>query len=166
MDVLQFGTEVPDELEKGRAIDLAAKPCGVILVVQGRAYTDFETLLPVECKRLPTPKGKDRDEREYVYSAHSSTGGIQRFKAGLHGGSHKLAAIIAYMQEGETILWQERVSAWIRDLAERLPLSWSLDDLLHQSVSSIVGVTRLRSLHNRGANVDPIALEHLWLAMN
>ena len=166
MDVLQFGTEVPDEMKKGRAIDLAAKPCGAILVIQGRAYTDFETILPVECKRLPIPKGKDRDEREYVYSAHSSTGGIQRFKAGHHGGLHNLGAMIAYVQEGEANAWQELMSEWIRNLAREAPSSWSLDDLLHQSASAIIDVTRLQSCHSRGLGLGAIMLEHLWLAMN
>ena len=166
MDVLQFGTEVPDEMKKGRAIDLAAKPCGAVLVIQGRAYTDFETILPVECKRLPIPQGKDRDEREYVYSAHSSTGGIQRFKAGHHGGAHNLGAMIAYVQEGETNVWQERISGWIRKLACEAPSSWSLDDLLHESASSIIGVARLQSCHSRGASLGMITLEHLWLRMN
>jgi len=116
-DVLQFGTEVPDELMKGRAIDLVGRPCAAIIVIEGRAYTDFETLLPVECKRLPTPPGRDRDKREYVYSAHSSTGGIQRFKAGHHGGKHNLGAMIAYVQEGEIAVWQERISTWIQEVA-------------------------------------------------
>jgi hypothetical protein len=166
MDVLQFGTEVPDEMKKGRAIDLAAKPCGAIIVIQGRAYTDFETILPVECKRLPIPQSKDRDEREYVYSAYSSTGGIQRFKAVHHGGMHNLGAMIAYVQEGVADAWQERMSAWIRNLANEVSSSWSLDDLLHQSVSSIIGVTRLQSRHRREASLGAITLEHLWLAMN
>jgi hypothetical protein len=166
MDVLQFGTEVPDELKKGRAIDLAAKPCGAILVIEGRAYTDFETILPVECKRLPIPQGKDRDEREYIYSAYSSTGGIQRFKAGHHGGTHNLGAMIAYVQKGEPNMWLERISAWIRNLAKELPSSWFLDDLLHQAASSIVGLTRLQSCHRRGPDREAITLEHLWLAMS
>jgi len=166
MDVLQFGTEVPDEMKKGRAIDLAAKPCGAVLVIQGRAYTDFETILPVECKRLPIPKGKDRDEREYVHSVHSSTGGIQRFKAGHHGSKHNLGAMIAYVQEDEANAWLERVSEWIQNLAREVPSSWSLEDLLHQSVSSIIDVTRLQSCHGRGPSLGAITLEHLWLTMN
>ena len=166
MDVLQFGTEVPDEMKKGRDIDLAAKPCDAILVIQGRAYTDFDTILPIECKRLPIPKSKNRDEREYVYSAYSSTGGIQRFKAGHHGGAHNLGGMIAYMQEGDANVWLERISGWIRSLAEKTPSAWSLDDLLYQSESLILGVTRLQSCHARGPSLGAIKLEHLWLAMN
>ena len=53
---IQFRTEVPDEVRPGRAIDLAPKPCGAVLVIEGRRHTQFDTLLPIECKRLPTPR--------------------------------------------------------------------------------------------------------------
>lgn len=56
----------------------------------------------IECKRLPTPGGKDR-EREYVSGFHangSPTGGIQRFKLGLHGGQVHDAAMIGYVVNG------------------------------------------------------------------
>jgi len=165
-DVLQFGTEVPDEIKKGRVIDLAAKPCAAVIVIEGRAYTDFETVLPIECKRLPIPRGQDRDEREYVYSAHSSTGGVQRFKAGHHGGAHNLGAMIAYVQEGETGVWEEQISTWIHELAKLDPSSWSLDDLLQRTPNQPLGVAQLRSSHRRKSGLGEIMLEHLWLVMN
>jgi hypothetical protein len=43
---------------------------------------DFDPIMPIECKRLPTPKAKDRDEREYVITEGATAGGIQRFKLG------------------------------------------------------------------------------------
>jgi hypothetical protein len=165
-DVLQFGTEVPDEMVKGRAIDLAARPCAAIIVIEGRAYTDFETILPVECKRLPTPRSQDRDEREYVYSALSSTGGIQRFKAGHHGGAHKLGAMIAYLQEGEASVWEKQISKWIHDLAEHESSSWSLEDLLRPAAIQPSGVAHMRSSHRRKSGLGEITIEHLWLEMN
>ena len=82
-DFLQFRTEVPDERKRGRTLDLVAAPCDAIVWIEGRRHTDFDTLLPIECKRLPTPKENDRDEREYVVTRRGSTGGIQRFKAGI-----------------------------------------------------------------------------------
>jgi hypothetical protein len=97
-DILQFRTEEPDEHNRGRKIDLVPAPSGVNIWVDGRQHTDFDTLLPIECKRLPTPTGSNRDEREYVFSKFGSTGGIQRFKAGHHGGQHKLGAMIGYIQ--------------------------------------------------------------------
>jgi hypothetical protein len=93
-DILQFRVEEPDEKRKGRKIDLVPSPCGAAICVEGRRHTDFDSLMPIECKRLPIPKGEDRDEREYVFSSSSSTGGIQRFKAGHHGAAHTFGAMI------------------------------------------------------------------------
>src|SRR5437588_12277550 len=44
-DILQFRIEEPDEREKGRKIDLASAPCGATIWIEGRSYTDFDTLL-------------------------------------------------------------------------------------------------------------------------
>jgi len=35
---VQFRTEVPDEVRRGRAIDLAPKPCGAILIIEGCCF--------------------------------------------------------------------------------------------------------------------------------
>jgi hypothetical protein len=74
-DILQFRVEEADEKHKGSKIDLVASPSGATILVEGRRHTEFDSLLPIECKRLPTPIDRDRDEREYVISRHSSTGG-------------------------------------------------------------------------------------------
>jgi hypothetical protein len=115
-DILQFRIEEPDSQVKGRRIDLVAAPSNTIVWVEGRRYVDFDTLLPIECKRLPTPKEKERDEREYVFNRHASTGGIQRFKAGHHGANHKLGAMIAYVQQETSAFWNARVLGWINEL--------------------------------------------------
>ena len=119
-DILQFRTEEPDEQVKGRRIDLVAAPAGTVLCVEGRSYTDFTALLPVECKRLPTPSQADRDEREYVFSTYGSRGGIQRFKAGSHGAAHAIGAMIGFVQSGTVELWKTTVAAWIRAWRGRL----------------------------------------------
>jgi hypothetical protein len=85
-DFLQFRSEESDEQQKGRKIDLVASPCDATVWVEGRRCTDFDTLLPIECKRLPTPKGKDRDEREYVISRKTSTRCNDRLYAGRDSG--------------------------------------------------------------------------------
>ena len=90
---IQFRTEVPDEAKGARAIDLAARPCGAILLIEGRRHTQFHSLLPIECKRLPTRQERARDEREYVITSRGTTGGIQRFKFGHHGAAHRLGAM-------------------------------------------------------------------------
>ena len=88
-DFLQFRREEPDAADSRRAIDLAVAPSGSVIWIEGREYTEYQTLLPIECKRLPTPTGHKRDEREYLYSRFSTTGGVQRFKAGMDRRSRK-----------------------------------------------------------------------------
>jgi len=166
-DILQFRVEEPDEQHKGRKIDLVPSPRGVAIWVEGRRHTDFDSLIPIECKRLPTPKGPDRDEREYVISSYTSTGGIQRFKAGNHGGAHTFGAMIAYVQEETTSFWNERVACWINELASTAQPGWTTKDLLRaDDDDSTVRLAVFRSLHERQRGLLDIELRHLWLEMN
>lgn len=165
-DILQFRPEEPDERAKGRKVDVAAAPCDAILWVEQRRYLDSDTLLPIECKRLPTPREKDRDEREYVFSAIKSTGGIQRFKAGHHGGNHGLAAMIGYIQRDTCASWYARITEWINDLVSSREKGWTEADLLsfdrHDAARQMAS---LRSAHTRGKDVPVIELHHLWIQM-
>ena len=164
---VQFRTEVRDEEKRGRKIDLAPKPCGAVLVIDGRRHTQFDTLLPIECKRLPTPEEKDRDEREYVVSATSSTGGLQRFKSGHHGAKHRDAAMIAYVQEQSFSHWLTQVNGWIGDLSSEPDSTWTLADALQPLKDDLgVGLCTLHSHHQRGSGREEIALRHLWIKMN
>ncbi len=164
-DFLQFRREEPDELDARRSIDLIAAPSGTVIVLNGRTYTQYQPLLPIECKRLPTPRGTDRDEREYVYSQYSSTGGLQRFKAGHHGGSHTRGAMIAYVQAGEFHTWKDEINSWIVDLCSSGTADWEVDDQLEiASHDSLGRVCELRSEHNRSAG-GPISLNHIWIDM-
>jgi hypothetical protein len=165
-DILQFRVEEQDEQQQGRKIDLVASPCGASICVEGRRHTEFDSLLPIECKRLPTPKSSDRDEREYVISRHSSTGGIQRFKDGNHASHHTFAAVIGYVQEETTAQWDTRVAGWINDLAGVEP-GWTTKDLLHlDQHDAVLRLAVFRSLHERQKGLSAIELRHLWLEMN
>jgi hypothetical protein len=164
---LQFRTEIPDEARRGRAIDLAPKPCGAVLVIEGRRHTQFDMLLPIECKRLPTPKEKGRDEREYVATAAGSTGGMQRFKFGHHGSAHCIAGMIAFVQEQTSAYWLTKVNSWVHDLAKEQGSEWSsADSLCLLNDNAGVGVCRLTSHHPRGGGLDAIDIQHIWVQMN
>jgi hypothetical protein len=166
-DFLQFRVEEPDEQHKGRKIDLASAPCDATVWIEGRRHTDFDTLLPIECKRLPTPKDKDRDEWEYVINRHASTGGIQRFKAGHHGSTHRLAAMIAYVQEETPMFWDKRIAEWIKELIGSGQPGWSAEDFLHlEHNDEAQRMTVFRSSHTREGDLGAIELRHLWLEMN
>src|SRR5262249_10882351 len=119
LDVVQFTTEVPDSVQRGRSIDVAVQPSDASIVVAGRTYTLFEVLLPIECKRLPTPAEHGRDELEYVTVRDGgTTGGIQRFKLGAHGAAHAMAVMIGYIQEGNAAQWSRRINRWLAELGK------------------------------------------------
>ena len=166
-DFLQFRVEEPDEIKKGRKIDLVPSPCGVTVWIEGCRHSDFDIILPIECKRLPTPQGTDRDEREYVNSKFSSTGGIQRFKSAHHGAGHSVGAMIAYVQDESPTTWIERIAGWINDLINSGAFGWSSSDLLTlESDDTARGLTIFQSSHSRTGKMGKITLRHLWLSMN
>ena len=164
---VQFRTETGDETRGGRKIDLAAKPRGGALIIEGRRHSQFDALFPIECKRLPTPKGKDRDEREYVITALGSTGGIQRFKFGHHGAAHSFAAMIAYVLEQSCSHWLDRVNGWILDLSTEPASVWSKTDLLELlNDDKATGICNLVSQHCRTNDLDNCELRHIWINMS
>jgi len=165
-DILQFRVEEQDEEKQGRKIDLVASPCGASICVEGRRHTEFDIIMPIECKRLPTPNGSDRDEREYVTSRYSSTGGIQRFKDGNHASIHTFGAMIGYVQQETAAVWISRVEEWINDLAGS-QLGWTAKDLLHLDENNIdLRLAVLHSSHDRQKGLSKIELRHLWIQMN
>lgn len=165
-DFLQFKREEPDEARGGRSIDLAVAPSGSVIWIEGHEYSEYRTLLPIECKRLPTPTGSDRDEREYLVSRFSSTGGIQRFKAGHHGAAHARAAMIGYVQDRDIPYWRTQLDGWIDALAGDAASGWSATEKLalieHDATARQAS---LRSNHPRATHLEPILIDHLWLEM-
>jgi len=164
---VQFRTETGDEARGGRKIDLTPKPRGVALVIEGRRHSQFDALFPIECKRLPTPKDGDRDEREYVFTKEGTTGGIQRFKFGHHGSTHNLAAMIGYVQEENFVHWLTEINGWIHNLANGTDSAWNDSDMLQQSGGdSTTDVCVLYSHHSRYSGLSECELRHLWIKMN
>jgi hypothetical protein len=162
-DFLQFKREEPDETARQRSIDLVAAPSGAVIWIEGREYSEYRTLLPIECKRLPTPSGSRRDAREYLYSEHDTTGGVQRFKAGHHGAMHRRAAMIGYLQERDILFWRDQLNHWITEFQTSELPGWTDDDRLHLSAhDSDRRIATLQSRHAR-AGLNPILLDHLWI---
>jgi hypothetical protein len=166
-DILQFRVEERDEHERGRKVDLVAAPSGAAIIIEGRRHVDFDSLMPVECKRLPTPNGADRDEREYVINRHGTTGGIQRLKAGNHGAGHKVGAMIAYIQQETSEFWNTRVAEWVNELIARGEQGWNAKDLLRlEQDDATRQVAILSSSHTREKGLPELELRHLWIQMN
>jgi hypothetical protein len=161
---IQFRTETGDETHPGRKIDLTPKPRAATLVIEGRRHTHFDSLFPIECKRLPTPTEKNRDEREYVITENATAGGIQRFKSGLHGGMHDFAAMIAFVQAKSFIHWTNQINSWIGQLAAAKPTAWTPNDQLRK-IDATADISILESLHLR-EGLNQCALRHIWIKMN
>ena len=165
-DFLQFRREEPDEADSRRSIDLVAAPSGAVIWIAGREFTEYRTLLPIECKRLPTPGGSDRDEREYLVSRFKTTGGVQRFKAGHHGGRHVRAAMIGYVQDRDITYWRARLDDWVDGLVvDAAPGWWAGDKLALAGHDPATRIATLRSEHARASGLSPIRLDHLWIEM-
>jgi hypothetical protein len=165
-DYLQFKREEPDETNANRAIDLAVAPRSSLIWLEGREHSEYQTLLPIECKRLPTPTGRDRDEREYLVSRFNTTGGVDRFKRGHHGALHLRAAMIGYVQDRGILHWHGQVGDWIDELVAGGAEGWSNDDelrlVLHDALRRSA---HLHSRHPRIANLDAITIDHLWIEL-
>lgn len=164
---VQFRTETGDETQAGRKIDLTVKPRAASLIIEGRRHSQFDPLFPIECKRLPTPKEKGRDEREYVITEPGTTGGIQRFKFGHHGAKHDFVAMIAFVQEYSFQHWNDKVNGWICDLAQAANSAWKSEEVLHLvDESKQLEVCSLTSKLHRSGKFRGCEMRHLWVMMN
>ncbi|MEX1233125.1 MAG: hypothetical protein WEB58_22940 [Planctomycetaceae bacterium] len=164
---IQFLPEEPDETWQGRKIDFAPKPLGALIFIEGRRHTLFDKLFPIECKRLPIPKGNDRDEWEYVISRKGSTGGIQRFKEGHHGAAHEFGGMIGYVQEGSPENWLAQINNWISELVAQSTNGWDHDDKLRLlKPNNENRVSQYSSHHRRPTVGSDIELRHSWVTMN
>ena len=165
-DFLQFKREEPDDGDRRRDIDLVAAPSDAVIWIEGIKYTEYQYLLPIECKRLPTPRSAKRDEREYLISRHGVNGGVQRFKTGHHGSNHRRAAMIGYIQDQDVTHWQSQLEGWVDGIVGEPVSGWSMADKLalitHDKAQRSAS---LQSNHARRAGLDPIRIDHLWIEM-
>jgi hypothetical protein len=131
LPMFRFDHEEPQQ--GNRSIDISVSP-ETTMVIEARTYTIYDPVLVIECKRLPAPSA-DR-EKEYVSSQSPDkiTGGIQRFKLGLHGAKYDLAAMVGYIQDYNDKGWIDTINKWIKEFAAK-PTGdgcvWSDDEILH-----------------------------------
>lgn len=157
-----------EEYQTGRRrIDMSVKTEQPIIAAT-REFTKYDPFLVIEGKRLPAP-GSDR-EREYVTGFDGTSGGLQRFKLGLHGASLEIAAMIAYVQDNDPDAWLVRINGWISDLDGS-----DCSQGCHWSIAEQIGDYRLvkrariasaKSMHPRiSASTAEINVYHFWVSM-
>lgn len=161
--MIQFNHEEPQL--STRSIDIS------VSLIESQMYSKYESVLVIECKRLPADSHER--EREYVSGTepNKKSGGIQRFKLGLHGSDYDLAVMIGYIQKNTTDHWLIKVNSWILELAKN-PIGdgciWLDDEILKESdVNKSKDIRSYYSYHTRTCNKSiPIELHHLWISMN
>lgn len=165
--MVQFGHEEPQY--GNRDVDISVLP-EETMIIEAQTYTKYDPVLVIECKRLPAAS-PDR-EREYVTGTKPNkiSGGIQRFKLGLHGAKHDLAAMVGYIQNSTAQHWYSKINSWILELAKK-PIGdgcvWFDETLQAFEGNESKGIHSCRSIHSRTSNkVNKIELYHLWIAMN
>ena len=146
---------------KRRRVDMSAMPVSDILI----GHSKYEPFLVMEGKRLPAPS-TDR-KREYVVGNEQSSGGIERFKLGLHGGALETAAMVGYVQRGSFADCHGSINVWIAELSAQKKSSWTNDKPLSDlEMNAVDRVASCQSEHSRVDAVSPrIQLEHLWIDM-
>ena len=173
LPMARFTHEVPQAAT--RSVDIGVHGISETTTIGARPYNIYQPFLVIEAKRLPAPGSKSR-EREYVTgfdpSNGSPTGGIQRFKLGLHGRQIETAAMVGYIERHSPTHWHQTINGWITDLVGNTSQDhchWSKSDVVHNLVmDQVAGTASTHSTHDRsGQCVTPaIRIEHLWIVMN
>lgn len=153
-----------------RSVDISASPV-TKTTIEATLYTIYDPVTVFECKRLPAPSSTR--EKEYVTGGmKNKTGGIQRFKLGLHGADHNIAAMIGYIQERSACEWYSEINKWIVELSSGTiedVCVWNISEMLEKlEVASSKGIANCRSTHNRSgsAQSNRILICHLWITMH
>lgn len=177
-ELFSFYPEDPENESCSRTLDYGTYP-RLQLLVGSRLLGATDRLYGIEAKRLPThtsPINLPEREREYVvghWNFRSSSnkrisGGIERFKEGLHGADLERVGMIAFVQKHDSRHWLAEVNRWIADLIQP-PLKshrsqWRNSDLVEVVTKEQSRVTELRSIHERRL-LPPIRIAHFWLSL-
>ncbi len=152
------------------SVDISALPTQMI-TIGAKTYTIYDPIIVLECKRLPAPS-HDR-EKEYVTGGIKyQGGGIQRFKLGLHGANHNIAAMIGYLQEGSACDWRDKINAWITELSNGTIADvciWNIGEKLGTlKENSSKRIANCKSTHSRSSSAqsNKIIIHHLWITMH
>lgn len=164
LDHVDFQTEVPDAVKGNRTLDLAPAPSRCTIWIGGRKYTYYDPLIPIECKRLPTPRAKKRERREYLHTFVKKGGGVQRFRESLHGADHDIGAMIGYVQASSAAAWFDVLNRWIAVFERKKIAAWSKAEQLH-SKQVLAAEKAVIATSNHPRKGSAIMLRHMLIEM-
>lgn len=137
--------------------------------INSSGYADDESFFSIEAKRLninlPTIRkeeyvvGRD-DGKSYVFS-----GGIERFKMGLHGKNLEQSAILGFIQTNNFEYWKEKVNDIINEQIDNpniINLEWEEADKI-SFIRSRNNFALYKSVSNSSYENKNITLHHIWI---
>jgi hypothetical protein len=166
--MVRFKHETPQQ--GAHMVDLGVHGTDEVTTVGTREYSIYQPFLAIEAKRLPAPS-QDR-EREYVTGTEKPTGGIQRFKLGLHGANVETGVIVGYVEKETARHWHTTINSWISSLSStetRDDTDWSDSEVLSDlRPNEDMGTSWSESIHGRASAccTKSITLHHLWVMMD
>ena len=156
-----------------RTVDIGVHGTEESTLIETRTYSIYEPFLVIEGKRLPADR-KGR-EQEYVTGTNpngSPTGGLQRFKLGLHGSGVETAAMVGYIQKETPEHWHGEINGWIAGLVtcpSQDGCTWTdKDELQRLDTNAETRLSTCRSLHARTGpcTTRTVTIHHFWVSMS
>ena len=117
----------------------------------------------LEGKRLDD-RIDSRRQREYVVGVGRPCGGIERFKAGIHGRGFTTAGMVGYVQTADFATWRSRINTWIAELtreAGRVPPWGEIEQLGELGGDGRVAACESTVTRDSGT----LSLVHLWVCL-
>jgi len=164
----RFQPEYIEELTSGRSpkVDFGTLSDNENIIISDREYGENDSFFSFEAKRLAT-LGSNRKQEYVTGTGKKRSGGIERFKKGLHGSKIKYAAIVGYVQEENFKHWFLKINSWIQELAHNDKIGlWSQQDQLKCNNIDLPVFVELFSQHNRvleNKSLEDINLYHFWI---
>ena len=117
------------------------------------------TIIEIEAKILSS---KSSHNKEYVCR---ETGGIERFKRGLHSSHLTECGMFGYIQTNNADHWITKINNWITELSDK-NVEWTRDEILLKSDSfSNPNVNKYCSRHQR-LSLSEIVLYHYFIDLS
>ena len=165
-----FDKEDMENDKKGNSfrVDIGTYSQTETIIVNDREFTADETFFKIEAKRLS--KLEKSRKREYVIGREDkdgkyiNSGGIERFKKGIHGKNLIHAALIGYVQLYDFTYWHQSINGWILDLSKEKPTFWSDKEMLkNESFTTELATYVSYHIRKQKGIKDEIKLNHFWI---
>lgn len=148
-------------------VDIGVLSKSQTITVKDTTYGEDDAFFKIEAKRLSN-LGKAR-RQEYLIGRYDdekyrNTGGVERFKKGIHGRKLHYGGMIGYVQRESFEHWFSTINTWIDQLIVEKPKFWTTKDKLKKEYAK-KHIAKYYSLNLRQfePKVDDILLFHYWI---